>query len=151
MLDKLQLLEEKSSLTFDVNAAGVFPHPVRDGISDEEFAYINKLYAKTLPLHPVIGTEGHCFTWTAATNKDGYAIHRVPKGMSGSSLVHRFLWQTVIGPAPDDPMWRWQTKQSDVTIHHKCGRRGCINLWHLCLLPLGINREIGNPEDLYRR
>ena len=149
MLDKLKLLEEKASLTFDVNAPEVFPHPIRPDISDEEFAYINKLYSKTIPKMSGMATEGLCLMWTAATNTDGYGVHRVPKNMSGSSLVHRFLWQTAIGPGPEDLIWKWETKQSDVTIHHKCGNRGCINLWHLCLLPLGINREIGDPKKLY--
>ena len=151
MRDILRLLEKKETLTSGVNGPDSSPHPVRSGISDQELEYLNKLYSRTVPTKPGGAVEGYCFVWTGAKSEDGYAAHRVPKGLSGSGLVHRFIWQIAVGPPPDDPVWQWKNRATDLTLHHKCGVRSCVNLWHLCLLPLGINREIGNPEDIYRR
>jgi hypothetical protein len=72
-----------------------------------------------------------------------------PAGMTGSRLVHRFVYQHAIGPEPDDPMWHFTGAGDDLTIHHECGNRACINLLHLQILPLKFNRELGDSKALY--
>ena len=36
-------------------------------------------------------------------------------------------------------------------VDHACSNRACCNLRHLRLLPLAINRELGNHKKLYSR
>ena len=64
-------------------------------------------------------------------------------------ITNQVLYQHVIGPEPDDPMWYFTGAGDDLTIHHECGNRACINLLHLQILPLKLNRELGDPKKLH--
>ena len=145
------LLEERRTLINEASGSLFFQHPVRWDISGEELTYLNKLFRNTVPTPPGHLWTGGCYLWCGSLDRDGYARHSPPAGMGGSRLVHRFVYQHAIGPPPDDPMWAFTGKGDDITIHHGCGNRACINLLHLQILPLKLNRELGNPADLYKR
>jgi hypothetical protein len=145
------LLEERRTLINEAKGTSFFQHPVRWDISGEELTYLNKLFKNTVPTPPGHLWAGGCYLWCGSHDRDGYARHSPPAGMTGSRLVHRFVYQHAIGPEPDDPMWHFTGAGDDLTIHHECGNRACINLLHLQILPLKFNRELGNPADLYKR
>ena len=148
MSGKLPGTGDIGTLTFPANGQLFFEHPVRYDIEDEVLTYLNKLYSRTIPAPPEILETG-CYLWCGALTEDGYAVHRVPKGMTGSSLVHRFVYQQAVGPPPDHEMWEFKNRRDDITLHHSCGNRNCINLLHLCLLPMWLNRDLGDPKALY--
>ena len=143
------LLEERRTLINEASGSLFFQHPVRWDISGEELTYLNKLFRNTVPTPPDLLYLGGCYLWCGSLDRDGYARHSPPAGMGGSRLVHRFVYQHAIGPPPDDPMWAFTGKGDDITIHHGCGNRACINLLHLQILPLKLNRELGDPKALY--
>ena len=89
-----------------------------------------------VPVPSAIYPEDMCLVWVRALDDDGYARHRIPKDLSGSALVHRFIYQNFV----EDPQ--------DLTIDHGCGVKNCINLRHLRLLPHDINMDLGDHRKL---
>ena len=65
-------------------------------------------------------SESGCHQWTAATQKDGYAII---SDAGKPVLAHRWSYQHFIGPIPDG-----------LTVNHRCRNRPCVNPDHLELL-----------------
>lgn len=112
------------------------------GINAAELDAVKSLIERTVPaicVHPDFYHDP-CFVWTGAKDEDGYGRHRVPAGMGGSALVHRFIYEKLVGEIPDG-----------LTVDHACGVRGCCNLRHLRLLPLDLNRELGDHRKIYSR
>ena len=70
----------------------------------------------------IIGPD--CWGWRGGFNRYGYA----QISLNGTVLVHRFLYENLIGPIPKD-------KQLD----HLCRNRGCINPSHLEIVSLKEN------------
>lgn len=64
----------------------------------------------------VTGTD--CWLWTGAVNSKGYPTVGNRKG--SSMLVHRSIYEQVVGPIPDG-----------LTIDHLCRVKLCINPAHL--------------------
>lgn len=149
MLDKQPFPDERRTLINEASGSLFFQHPVRWDVSGEELTYLNKLFSNTVPTPPGHLWTGSCYLWCGSLDSDGYARHSPPKGIYGSRLVHRFVYQQAIGPPPDDPMWAFTGKGDDITVHHECGNRACINLLHLQILSLKLNRELGDPKALY--
>ena len=109
---------------------------LRSGSSDQLFSYIQKLFSRAVPVPSIIYPNDQCLVWVRALDKDGYSRHRVPKGLKGSDLVHRFIYQNLF----EDPQ--------DLTIDHACGKKSCINPRHMRVLPLKMNRELGYHRNL---
>mgnify|MGYP001207505881 CR=1 FL=1 len=149
MPSKRPLLEERRTLTNETNGSLFYEHPVRCDLSDQELAYLNKLFGNTVPTPQSHLYSGCCYQWCGSLDKDGYPRHNPPKFMPGSGLVHRFVYQYAIGPTPEEDMWNFSGAAHDITVHHQCGNRACINLLHLQILPLKLNRELGDPRNLF--
>ena len=112
------------------------------GISVAELDAVKALIERTVPVlcnHPDFYRDP-CFVWAGAKDEDGYGRHRVPAGIGGSALVHRFIFQKAVGEIP-----------GKLTVDHACSNRACCNLRHLRLLPLDLNRELGDHKKLYSR
>lgn len=67
-----------------------------------------------------------CWMWTGSKYTPGYGQFRQPKGERMSA--HKYAYVTLIGPIPDG-----------LEPDHMCGRRGCVNPYHLQLLTHGAN------------
>lgn len=65
-----------------------------------------------------VDAEGICWEWTAATMKNGYGVFN--KGNRKTALAHRFVWELLVGPIPDNHQ-----------IDHLCRNRKCVNPDHL--------------------
>ena len=109
---------------------------LKEGLSEQEMDYIQKLHDLTIPVPSIIFKRDPCLIWTKAKNPDGYAKHNPPKNLKGSTLVHRWLWECGIG------------ELGEATIDHACGKTSCINLRHLRPLDRNLNRKYGDHRNL---
>lgn len=73
-----------------------------------------------------VDAEGDCWEWTAFRDSDGYGMFSPTK--SHSVRAHRFAWELLIGPIPDE-----------LTVDHRCRNRGCVNPVHLEIVPNVVN------------
>lgn len=64
-----------------------------------------------------VAKSDDCWTWTAAKDRDGYGVFRLP---TGNAMAHRFAYELCVGPIP-----------SGLQIDHLCRNRGCVNPEHL--------------------
>jgi len=64
-----------------------------------------------------ISRVGHCWVWTAATDRDGYG-HIAVNGEQ--SQAHRVAWELANGPIPDG-----------LCVLHTCDNPPCVNPAHL--------------------
>jgi HNH endonuclease len=66
-----------------------------------------------------------CRIWVGARTRDGYGLADVgdlyTDGKRHRTLAHRAVWLRVRGPLAS----------RDVTLHHTCGNKLCVNLDHL--------------------
>ena len=133
--------EKITILNIGLTDVQIWGWDARDGISKADLHHVRSLIERTVPAicnHPDFWFDP-CFVWTGATDTDGYGRHRVPTGgTGGSALVHRYIYQKAIGDIPPD-----------ITVDHACSNRACCNLRHLRLLPLALNRELGDHRKLY--
>ena len=74
------------------------------------------------PIADRIDATGDCWEWLGSHDKDGYAAN-VWYGGEGHGRVHRFVWEALVGPIPED-------KQ----MHHLCENKGCVNPDHLTVV-----------------
>ena len=112
------------------------PIELKDGLSEQEMDYIQKLYDSTVPVPSIIFKRDPCLVWTKAQNPKGYGKHNPPKALKGSTLVHRWLWERGVG------------ELGEATIDHACGKTSCINLRHLRPLDRELNRKYGDHRNL---
>jgi hypothetical protein len=117
------------------------PFSVREDITKRQLAYLHGLLKNAIPvMEPVYFPTQPCFQWVKALDKDGYARHRPPRYMPGSTLVHRFMFQHVTGGDLEG-----------ITVDHACGNRACINMAHLRLLDRSTNLKLGDHRRIYSR
>lgn len=68
--------------------------------------------------------EGECWVWTLKPDSYGYGRIQIG-GRSGSSVkAHRWAWEHMIGPIPDD-----------LTLDHLCPNKMCVRPDHLEPVP----------------
>jgi len=112
------------------------PIDLADGLSDHVVKYIQSLYDNALPVPSMIFKRDPCLVWTRAKNEKGYAKHNPPKNASGSTLVHRYIFEAA------------NYELGEATIDHACGKTDCINLRHLRPLDRELNRKYGDHREL---
>lgn len=72
-------------------------------------------------LFPRIDATGPCWLWTGAKAVNGYGvIGRGPRNATGTRLVHRIVWELLVGEIPDG-----------YDLDHLCRVRACCNPDHL--------------------
>lgn len=76
--------------------------------------------------------DGDCLVWTGAKNSRGYGT--VTNGRGGSMLVHRYVYEQLVGPIPEG-----------LTIDHVaargCTSKCCVNVEHLEPVTRGENNR----------
>jgi hypothetical protein len=87
-------------------------------------------YCPSLAVHTHAQIAAHlhvdshgCWPWDASICDDGYgavSCKPTPYGYRQSVHVHRYMYDTLVGPIPEDHH-----------IHHRCFYRACWNLFHL--------------------
>jgi hypothetical protein len=85
----------------------------------------------------VIGDEPTaCWEWTGGTSSAGYGLIQAgataPGGGPMPSLVHRLVWELLIGPIP-----------VGLTIDHLCRNRRCVNPGHMEVVTRAENGRRG--------
>lgn len=73
---------------------------------------------------------GGCWLWTGTVNAEGYASRHLGPG---SSLVHRWLYEQLLGPIEDNlPLDHLcHTRDVSCTANRDCPHRRCVNPDHL--------------------
>lgn len=86
-----------------------------------------------------IDASGDCWEWTGYRNPDGYGC--VDLGPHGTRhlLVHRAVWEMLVGPIP-----------SDLVFDHLCRNRGCANPDHGELVTDYENKRRGFSSAMLR-
>ncbi|MUN41494.1 HNH endonuclease signature motif containing protein [Actinomadura litoris] len=78
-----------------------------------------------------IDADGPCWLWTGAKHRNGYgAINRGRRGL-GTAVVHRFVWELLVGPVPEG-----------MDLDHLCRVRECCNPDHL--------QPVSRPDNVAR-
>ena len=106
-------------------------------LSTREAEHLEKLLSNTVIQLSLLYPSSPCLFWKGSKSKQGYAKHRPPSDLPGSTIVSRYLYTYLHG----DP--------GDLEVHHKCGVVGCINPDHLEAIPAEENLRIGNPLQSY--
>lgn len=71
-------------------------------------------------------TLGPCWIWTAATDRDGYGVFSVVRGLLRKA--HIWAWEQINGPTPDG-----------LELDHLCRVKGCVRPSHLEAVTHGEN------------
>lgn len=92
---------------------------------------------------------GGCWLWTGPLNESGYAMRRQNSG--SSSLVHRWLYQLLVGPVDRslhlDHLCH--TRDESCRADRSCPHRRCVNPAHLePVTPAENNRRSRSPAQL---
>lgn len=74
--------------------------------------------------------EGDCWTWTGWKLWNGYGRVRIHR--TTLKLVHRVVYELVVGPIPDG-----------LTLDHLCRNRACVNPAHLEPVTMRVNNLRG--------
>ena len=106
-------------------------------LTPREEEHLEKLLSNTVIQLSLLYPSSPCLFWKGSKSKQGYAKHRPPPDLPGSSVVSRYIFTYLHG----DP--------GDLEVHHKCGVVGCINPDHLEAIPAEENLRIGNPLQTY--
>lgn len=86
-------------------------------------------------LFPKVDATGICWLWTGATNRGGYGV--ISKGRrEGAVIVHRTVWQLLVGPIPDG-----------TELDHLCRVRSCCNPDHLEPVTRAVNVARGSQRS----
>jgi len=81
--------------------------------------------------------EHDCILWTGATYPNGYGSIRI----SGKNYrVHRIMYELETN----------KQIPADMTIHHRCNNRLCINVNHLQIMSAADNRRLGYFPNRYK-
>ena len=76
-----------------------------------------------------------CEISTWRRNPKGYACRSRRFGDKVKKVyAHRDVWESIHGPIPEN-----------MTVHHKCGVKPCVNPLHLELRTISANATIGRP------
>ena len=139
----VQTLEEPtlSGLKRNLNSCSLGPDTqeflsTRD-LSPREQEHLEKLLLNTVIQLSLLFPASPCLFWKGAKSRQGYAKHRPPPDLRGSSVVSRYIYTYLHG----DP--------GELEVHHKCGVVGCINPDHLEAIPAEENLRLGNPLQTY--
>lgn len=73
-----------------------------------------------------------CWNWTASLTANGYALFKLDTTAGKSIMAHRYAYQELNGPIPDD-----------LTIDHLCKNRRCCNPAHMEVVTRGENSRRG--------
>lgn len=76
----------------------------------------------------VIGDE--CWSWQGGHTTAGYSSMSLPGRRT--DYVHRVVYRLLRGPIP-----------AELVVDHLCRNRGCVNPWHLELVPGVVNTRRG--------
>ena len=106
-------------------------------LSPREQEHLEKLLSNTVIQLSLLFPASPCLFWKGAKSRQGYAKHRPPNDLPGSSVVSRYIYTYLHG----DP--------GELEVHHKCGVVGCINPDHLEAIPAEENLRLGNPLQTY--
>jgi hypothetical protein len=80
-----------------------------------------------------VDSHGVCWEWTSAVIKDSnYGVFNLGQGQ-GTVLAHRWAWEYLVGPIPDD-----------LQVDHQCRNHPCVNPDHFELVLQPINMARGN-------
>ena len=106
-------------------------------LTTRQVEHLEKLLDNTIIQLSLLFPASPCLFWKGAKSRQGYAKHRPPNDLPGSSVVSRYIYTYLHG----DP--------GELEVHHKCGVVGCINPDHLEAIPAEENLRLGNPLQTY--
>lgn len=90
---------------------------------------INSWHFKMLPADERIMLrsewQGPCLVFTGQQSPDGYGMIRINRR---HQMVHRYMWQTLVGPIPDD-----------MQLDHLCRNEACWWSDHLRIVTAKVN------------
>ena len=121
----------------------------RIDLTKAEHEYLLKLFKKTVPVLSEVFEDNPCCFYTGATDRSGYGQHNPPakaKTTSRSTLVHRYVYEVISGERLE---WSKDKDGRKISVDHACNHPSCINPSHLRVLPLDINRKLGDHRKIY--
>ena len=86
-----------------------------------------------------IVTGPGCWLWTGGKTDYGYGIVQKAKTRPGHGVVHRIVYEMLVGPIPDG-----------LVIDHLCRVRHCVNPDHMEPVTIGENTRRGIAWDRRR-
>jgi hypothetical protein len=94
-------------------------------------------------LFPKVDATGICWLWTGAKARNGYGVINKGRRADGVSVVHRVVWELLVGPIPDG-----------TELDHVCRIRACCNPDHLEPVTRAVNvargsRRAGAPRKTH--
>lgn len=81
-----------------------------------------------------------CWIWIGCLNGTGYASKSLSKGVVDYTLVHRYVYDKLVGPIPEG-----------LTLDHLCRVRCCVNPNHLEPVPREENWRRGERNQYTRK
>lgn len=78
-----------------------------------------------------IGAPNECWPWMASLNRGGYGRFNSGGHHGPIVLAHRYSYELLVRPIP-----------GEMTIHHLCFNRACVNPSHLDVLSRPANSGI---------
>jgi hypothetical protein len=98
--------------------------------SSQDNVDLLRRYAPSLTIHTHAQVAAHipqdtqgCWPWDGRLTGQGYGAvccELTPYGYQRSVPAHRYMYDTLVGPIPDD-----------YHVHHRCLHKPCWNLFHL--------------------
>ena len=74
-----------------------------------------------------------CWVWLGSVNNQGYGSVRTKPKPAGPTLVHRYAYEMLVGPIPEDR-----------ELDHRCRNRRCVNPAHLEVVTRSENCSRGD-------
>ena len=78
----------------------------------------------------LVETGDGCWIWQGATNRGGYGVIGRGRRGNGNILVHRGMYEELIGDIPDG-----------LHLDHLCRTKACANPWHLDPVTQAVNNS----------
>jgi len=89
---------------------------VNSDIGEDVLNYLKHLLSRTVPAYNQI-FQDYCAEFVGSKDQWGYGRHAVPKGMQGSTLTHRFMYQRAVEePCQNHYNWKW------ILVDYNCWR-----------------------------